>query len=157
MRISDLLQSADKHRNAKKMRGFSLVSAIFLLVVLAALGVAMVSVSSVQNQSSAMDVQGVRAYQAARAGIEWGLYQQQIKQGCTTTPLSANITFPAGTSLAGFTASVSCIHTSDVTSSALDTYVMTSTACNQPDATGTCTKSNTNNRDYVQRVVEVRL
>jgi MSHA biogenesis protein MshP len=143
----------DKHRNAKKMRGFSLVSAIFLLVVLAALGVAMVSISSVQNQSSAMDVQGVRAYQAAKAGIEWGLYQQQINKVCNSTV--ANIGFPAGTSLAGFTASVSCIHTSGVTSG-LDTYVMTSTACNQPVA-GQCSNSNTNNRDYVQRVVEVRL
>lgn len=55
----------------KIQRGFSLVSAIFLLVVLAALGAAMVTFSTAQNQTLAMDVLGARAYQAANAGIEW--------------------------------------------------------------------------------------
>lgn len=55
-------------------RGFSIVSAIFLLVVLAFLGVAMTSFSTTQNQGAAMDVMGSRAYQAARAGIEWAAY-----------------------------------------------------------------------------------
>ncbi|MFH0935175.1 MAG: agglutinin biogenesis protein MshP, partial [Pseudomonadota bacterium] len=55
-------------------QGFSLVSAIFLLVVLAGLGVAMVSISTTQNQGLAMDVMGSRAYQAASAGIEWAAY-----------------------------------------------------------------------------------
>jgi MSHA biogenesis protein MshP len=55
-------------------RGFSLVSAIFLLVVLAALGAAMVTFSTSQSQSQAIDVLGSRAYQAANAGIEWAAY-----------------------------------------------------------------------------------
>jgi MSHA biogenesis protein MshP len=50
--------------------GFSLVSAIFLLVVLAALGVFMLSFSNTQQITSAQDVQGSRAYWAARAGLE---------------------------------------------------------------------------------------
>ena len=56
-------------------RGFVLPSAIFLLVVLAALAAFLVNISTTQNMTSAQDVQGARAYQAARAGIEWGLYQ----------------------------------------------------------------------------------
>ncbi|WP_145842213.1 hypothetical protein [Denitratisoma sp. DHT3] len=55
--------------------GFTLVSAIFILVVLAGLGAAILMVSSNQQLGSALDVQGTRAYQAARAGIEWGVYQ----------------------------------------------------------------------------------
>ncbi len=55
-------------------RGFSIVTAIFLLVVLSFLGVAMVSFSTTQHQSSAMDVMGTRAYQAARAGVEWAAF-----------------------------------------------------------------------------------
>jgi MSHA biogenesis protein MshP len=55
-------------------RGFSLVSAIFLLVVLAALGAAMVTFSTAQNQTLAMDVLGSRAYQAANAGVEWAAF-----------------------------------------------------------------------------------
>ena len=62
---------------AKHMRGFALVSAIFILVVLAALGAFMVNISTNQHIGSALDVQGVRAYHAARAGIEWGVYQVQ--------------------------------------------------------------------------------
>ncbi|MDP1634901.1 MAG: hypothetical protein Q8L69_09490 [Gallionellaceae bacterium] len=61
-------------RTRQKQRGFSLVSAIFLLVVLAGLGAAMVSFSTTQNQGLAMDVMGSRAYQAASAGIEWAAY-----------------------------------------------------------------------------------
>lgn len=56
-------------------RGFVLPSAIFLLVILAALAAFLVRVSTTQSVTSAQDVQGARAYQAARAGIEWGLYQ----------------------------------------------------------------------------------
>lgn len=56
-------------------RGFSIVSSIFLLVVLATLGAFMVTFSTVQHTTSAMDVRGAQAYQAARAGIEWGTYK----------------------------------------------------------------------------------
>ena len=58
-------------------RGFAIVSAIFILVVLSVLGAAMVSLSTSQHLGSAQDVQGARAYQAARSGVEWGLYQVQ--------------------------------------------------------------------------------
>lgn len=57
-------------------KGFAVVTAIFLLVVLAALGVGMLMFSRAQQVSSSYDVQGARAYQAARAGIEWALYRR---------------------------------------------------------------------------------
>ena len=56
-------------------RGFVLPSAVFLLVILAALAAFLVRISTTQSITSAQDIQGARAYQAARAGIEWGLYQ----------------------------------------------------------------------------------
>ena len=55
--------------------GFALPSAIFLLVILAGLAAFLVNISMIQHATSAQDVQGARAYQAARAGVEWGLYQ----------------------------------------------------------------------------------
>ena len=55
--------------------GFVLPSAVFLLVILAGLAAFLVSISQTQNVISAQDVQGARAYRAARAGIEWGLYR----------------------------------------------------------------------------------
>lgn len=59
----------------KLQQGFSLVSAIFLLVVIAALGTFAVTLSTTQQQSAALDVMGARAYQAAHAGIEWAAFQ----------------------------------------------------------------------------------
>lgn len=53
--------------------GFALPSAIFLLVVLAALGAFIVTISSTQQQAQVQDVEGVRAYWAARAAAEYGL------------------------------------------------------------------------------------
>ena len=101
----------------KLQRGFSIISAIFLLVVLAFLGTAMVTLSTSQHQSSALDMQGTSAYQAARAGIEWGAFQvlQQAVTGvayaaaCTPGPTIGNL--PAGTlagTLAGYAVAVTC-------------------------------------------------
>jgi Tfp pilus assembly protein PilX len=87
-------------------RGFSLFSAIFLLVMLSALGAAIVKVTSSSQIASALDIQGERGYQAARAGIEWGLYQQRIKNSCPQDATS--FALPAGTTLAGFTVTVKC-------------------------------------------------
>ncbi|MBL8534618.1 MAG: hypothetical protein JNL33_12260 [Betaproteobacteria bacterium] len=57
------------------LRGFALPSALFLLVILAMLGAFMLAVSGMQHAAQAVDVSSSRAYQGARAGIEWGLYQ----------------------------------------------------------------------------------
>lgn len=55
--------------------GFALPSAIFLLVILAGVAAFLVNISMTQSATSTQDLQGARAYHAARAGIEWGLYQ----------------------------------------------------------------------------------
>lgn len=56
---------------ARLQQGFAAVAAIFLVVLLAALGSFMVSFSNTQQVTSAQDVTGSRAYWAARAGLEW--------------------------------------------------------------------------------------
>ena len=91
------------HRVGQAQRGFAIVAAIFLLVVLSALGAFMLTFSSVQHITSAQDVQGTRAYQAARTGIEWGAYQVLISSSC---PLSTSLT--AGGTQAGFSIVVQC-------------------------------------------------
>lgn len=112
-------------------RGFSIVSAIFLVVILAALGAFMVSLSSTQHTASALDVQGARAYQAARAGIEWAAWQG-IKNaaafGCATAGTSNDtIGFPGD--LASFTTTVACSSgTYDEGGNTVRVYSITSTA-----------------------------
>ena len=54
-------------------QGFAAIAAIFLVVVLAALGGFMLTFSNTQQLTSAQDVQGSRGYWAARAGLEWGI------------------------------------------------------------------------------------
>ena len=86
-------------------RGFSIVSAIFLLVVLSLLGAMMVTFSTVQHTTAAQDIQGSRAYWAARAGAEWGIYQITRPPAPVCAP-STDLVF--GGTLTPFTVRVSC-------------------------------------------------
>jgi MSHA biogenesis protein MshP len=85
----------------RRAAGFTLISAIFLMVVLAILGTSLVTLSSVQHATSAQQLQTVRASYAARAGVEWAAKQAEAGSciGGTVTP---------GGALAGFTVTVAC-------------------------------------------------
>jgi len=100
-------RSHDLHTNILRAGGFAAIAAIFLVVVLAALGAFMVTFSNTQQLTSAQDVQGTRAYWAARAGVEWGVGAVSAvanpaaisATSCTTsTPMTLN----------GFSVAVSC-------------------------------------------------
>lgn len=86
--------------------GFAMVSAIFLMVVLALLGGLMVSMSNTQQIGAVRDTLGARAYYAARAGIEWGAYQALQNGSC-----SASAPLPNAVSATGFSVQVSCTAT----------------------------------------------
>jgi MSHA biogenesis protein MshP len=117
---------------ASKIRGFAIVSAIFILVVLAALGAFILSISTSQQIGSALDVQGARAYHAARTGIEWGLYRQLRDGSCVATPTSFS---PAAATLSGFTITVTCVAVPDPGAhGGPTTYRLQSTACTEPNA-----------------------
>jgi MSHA biogenesis protein MshP len=82
-------------------RGFAAIAAIFLVVVLAALGAFMVTFSNTQHLTSAQDVQGSRAYWVARAGLDWA-------SGYLTANPTA-VTCPGNPSpLEGFNLAVTC-------------------------------------------------
>ena len=134
----------------QRQAGVSLVTAIFLLVVLAMLAVAIVSVSGAHQIASALDVQGARAYQAARTGVEWGLYKQLRPSLQATCFSTSTFALPAASNLSGFTVTVQCNLTSGP--GTLKRYQIISTACNQP---GPACPNPLNNPDYVQRVVQV--
>jgi MSHA biogenesis protein MshP len=65
-------------------RGMSLVTALFILVVLSAIGGYMVLVAGVQSRTTVMALQGARAYYAARSGLEWGIFRDLASGNCTT-------------------------------------------------------------------------
>ncbi len=132
--------------------GFSLVSAIFLLVVLAGLGAGMVSFSTVQNQNLSMDVLGSRAYQAAQTGVEWAAYNIAVNPG---VQVPANVFSPPDPSLAPFTVTVAYTAASapaaaeegaDVVGGVVWTY----------DITSTSTLGVPGTPNYVERVVTAK-
>ncbi len=90
----------------RRQRGFALVVAIFLLVVLASLGVYIVKISGVQHATINIALLGSRAFEAARTGIEWGAFQALDSGACTTTTL--NLTEGG---LDGFDVDVTCTTT----------------------------------------------
>jgi len=55
-------------------QGLGMITAIIILVILASLAGAMVTFGTTQQLTSAQDVMSVKAWQAAKAGNEWGLY-----------------------------------------------------------------------------------
>ncbi|MDX1404913.1 MAG: hypothetical protein R3192_10255 [Woeseiaceae bacterium] len=87
-------------------RGFALVAAIFLVVVLALIGIFLVRVSGVQHQTVNIALLGARAFEAARTGVEWGAFQALDSASCTTTTL--NLTEGG---LDGFDVDVTCTST----------------------------------------------
>jgi MSHA biogenesis protein MshP len=81
--------------------GFAAISAVFLLVVLAALGAFILTFSNTQQLNSAQDVQGSRAYWAARAGLAWGVGSVAASSAACPVP-------PAPFTVDGFTLTVNC-------------------------------------------------
>ena len=130
---------------SRRARGFSIVTAIFLLVVLSLLGAFIVSVTGSQQSSLQLDVQGVRAYQAARAGIDWGAWQVLDPNndlagfgGTANLPpcpqASTNLSGLSG-SLSPFTVTVTCDATINAPTTEgnrnIGAYQIIATACNQ--------------------------
>lgn len=58
-----------------RQKGFGVIAAIIVLVILAALAAAIVSLGTTQQTTSTLDLLSARAWQAARAGNEWGLFR----------------------------------------------------------------------------------
>ena len=140
--------------NQRLQRGFTLVTAIFILVVLVSLAAAITLISTSQQLGSAADIQGAKAYQAARAGIEWGVYQVTRASTC-----SASTTFtltPA--SLSDFTITVECTPFTDA-STGPTVYRIIATACNRPGTGGSCPNTDAGGpgSNYIERRLQVSI
>lgn len=84
-------------------RGFTLVQALFILIVLALLGGAMLRLSGVQSSTSLFALQGARAYQAARSGLEWAAARARGGGSCTGSMVVEDFTVATTCSSAPFT------------------------------------------------------
>jgi MSHA biogenesis protein MshP len=91
--------STTRHK-LRPARGFAIVTAIFIIVALAALAVAITMINSRANSGQALDILGSRAVLAARAGLDWGAYQVLDPSNATATAGNAPLPNCPGVALA---------------------------------------------------------
>ncbi|MCP4430266.1 MAG: hypothetical protein GY806_04745 [Gammaproteobacteria bacterium] len=82
-----------------------MITALFLLVVVALLSVYMINISSVQHTTLVYGVQGARAMQGARTGLEWGIHQAMDANSC---PAASSFNTSGAGRLDSFSISVNC-------------------------------------------------
>jgi len=94
-----------------RRRGFALVAALVVLVLLGSMGALMVRVTGVEQVGTSLSLLGVRADLAARSGLEWAVHRVVIDGDCpaptTTLPLGEG-------ALTGFRVVVACAATTHV-------------------------------------------
>lgn len=137
-------------RSASLQRGFTLVTAVFLITILFLLSAFMIGFRVYQEASISLDTLGTRAFAAARTGVEWGAYQALRPGPCALGTTTTSLTL-AGT-LSGYTATVAITGTSYNEAGATVTMCsITSNACNQPSG-GNCPNA-TPGANYVERQI----
>lgn len=124
-----------------RQRGFTLIAAVFLIVAIAALATCVVSLTGTQHFTTMLGIEGARAYNAARSGLEWGVYQAM--NGSCAANSNLNL---AGGSTAGFAVSVACTSTS---------HVETGTNITVYELTARAERGTYGQRGYVSRTMRV--
>jgi MSHA biogenesis protein MshP len=117
-----------RHPRPRSARGFLIIAAVFLLVVLAGLVAYLMTVSTTSQTASVADLNSARAYQAARSGLEVAAFQVLRSSTCTATQ---NIAFTGN--LAGYTATVTCESSGALTEGggSVTAYKLVSNGCNE--------------------------
>jgi len=121
--------------------GFSLVSTIFIIVVLAVLGSYMALLGTSQSQTTALSVQGVRAWYAAVSGLEWAAFEIRGSGSCPAIPTTMSIE--------GFTVTVTACSAYSINESGLS-YSM-------HDVTVLSERGSYGEADFVSRTVRATL
>jgi MSHA biogenesis protein MshP len=153
--------------------GFGMITAIVILVILAALAAAITSFGTAQHTTSAQDIMATKAWQAAKAGNEWGLYQAIKDQdwgaaGTKCSSGSQNRTLDLTTDPdVGFTVQVCCVLSSydegqdsgtppgtPPTTHTAGFYTITAVACNAASCgtSGCGTPASGASPHYVERI-----
>lgn len=124
MRILLNKRLAADSRIKVRQSGFTLVTALFLLIVVSLLSVYLINFRNVQQSTVVFGQQGARAMLAAHAGIEWGIYESVVNGNCAPNAFSA-----PGTALSAYNISVTCSSSAHTEGAVLiNTYRLTSTA-----------------------------
>jgi MSHA biogenesis protein MshP len=128
-------------RTEPQTAGFALISAIFILVVMAVVGAYMVNIGGVERETTNLALLEYKAFYAAHSGLEWGLHQAvDNPAACPADTFSLT---EGG--ISGFDVTVTCSE-SDHTEGATTTTVFRITSKAERGTYG--------GRDYVSRRLE---
>jgi len=105
-----------------KSSGFSIIAAIFILVVLSLIAAFLVRVLVNNRESNSILLKGQRAFFAAKSGLEWGLTTVAANP-TGPCPVTTNFNINQGGLSSGFNVTVSCTLSSGI-------YTITSVATN---------------------------
>lgn len=114
------------HNRHAAQSGFAAIAAIFLVVALAALGGFMLTFSNTQQLTSAQDVQGTRAYWAARAGLEWAIVNSATATAAAAADCTTTATPPA--TIEDFNMVITCARVGHVDGDNINIFQITATA-----------------------------
>jgi MSHA biogenesis protein MshP len=127
----------------RSQKGIAIVSAVFLIVMLSTVALALVSISSSMHQSASLQIREARALNAARAGIEYAAYQE-VATGLDSAACNSSTTLNLG----GYLVTVFCAGTAHtVKGQEKDVYQLSAVA----------TAGNWGTVGYVRRRVETVL
>ena len=134
-----------------RQHGFTLISAVFIIVILASLGAYMVSISGTQTNVPVSAVQGARAYNAARSASEWAAYLILNAPNAATACANVNgqmlnLNTPG---LVNFNVNVTCTRTNHTEGTIGNFDVMT--------ILSTARFSSFGDPDYIERVLHTTL
>ncbi len=74
----------------RKQLGVSIVTALFLIIVLALMGAGMVSLLSTSQQSVSQEITSTKTYMAGRSCLQWGMYQSVYASAAGSNTLTFN-------------------------------------------------------------------
>ncbi|MDP3845774.1 MAG: hypothetical protein Q8R10_05035 [Pseudomonas sp.] len=94
-------------QRAPRQTGFALVAAMFVMIIIAMVVLAMMRLAGNQHGTNSLAIQQARAYQAARAGLDWGISRvavpaRVVTAPCPAAPANTALTMEAGSNLAEF-------------------------------------------------------
>lgn len=130
--------------------GFAVINAVFLIIVLGALGAAMVTMSKTQQDTSVRSLHSARVYYGAKAGLEWAIQQAIATPAAPSCAASTTFGLSQG-ALAGINVTVTCERSRHGAPNGTDVFYLTSCAttgtnCASPGSLG--------NPGYAERRLE---
>jgi MSHA biogenesis protein MshP len=136
------------NKSIKLQTGFTLVTAVFILIVLSLGSVFIIQAASVANATTQYALQGRHAYFGAYSGAEWALHKA-LKGGSCAASTAFN--FPTGgtskSGLNGYRVTVNCV--SESFTEGADTY-------NIYEITSTTERGTVGDIDYAARTLIVK-